>query len=310
MPFDGRLLGGVSLMAAVVDTGSFAKTAEKLEMSPSGVSRAIARLEERVGIRLFDRNTRSLRLTAEGMRFYEEVMPHLEGIERAAGNASGAMHRVEGRLRVQVDPFFSALIMAPHLPNFCRSYPDLRIEVFTRDVIGDLISDGMDVAERFGPQPNSSLVARRLLETRILTVAAPAYLKRRGTPAKPKDLGSHDCLQFRNPQSGQPFDWEFHRGQVIQPVITQGTLLLTDVSTMINACVAGAGVAQLMSLGIQPLLASGALLELFPDWPDEVFPLYAIYPSRRHPPAKVRAFLDFCLQITRDMSGRHPGAQR
>lgn len=300
MQFDGRLLGGVSLLAAVVEAGSFARTAERLEMSPSGVSRAIARLEASVGIRLFDRNTRSLRLTSEGQRFYEEVMPHLEAIGMATGRASGAAHRVEGRLRVQVDPFFSALVMAPHLPAFCQRYPDLHIEVLTREVIGDLVSDGVDVAVRFGPQPSSSLVARRLLETRILTVAAPSYLERCGRPATPQELEAHDCLQFRDPQTGHPFDWEFQKGRVTLPVATRGTLLLTDVGTMINACVAGAGIAQLMSLGLQPLLASGALVELFPDWPDEVFPLYAIYPSRRHPPAKVRAFLDFCLQITRD----------
>lgn len=300
MPFDGRLLGGVSLLAAVVEAGSFAKAAERMGMSPSGVSRSMARLEARVGIRLLDRNTRSLRLTAEGRHFYDEVMPHLEGIEIAAGRASKAAHRVEGRLRVNVDPFFSALVMAPHLPAFCQDHPDLQIEVFTREAIGDLVSDGMDVAVRFGPQPDSSLVARRLLETRILTVAAPSYLKRRGTPAKPAELAMHDCLQFRDPQTGHPFGWEFHRGRTIQPVVTRGPLLLTDVSTMIASCVAGAGVAQLMSLGIQPLLDSGTLVELFPDWPDEMFPLYAIYPSRRHPAAKVRAFLDFCVRITGD----------
>jgi DNA-binding transcriptional LysR family regulator len=302
MAFDGRLLSGVSILASVVEAGSFAKTAENLGMSPSGVSRAIARLEGQVGIRLLDRNTRSLRLTAEGALFYEEVMPHLEGIEIAAGRASGSANRVYGRLRINVDTFFSALVMAPHLPAFCQQYPDLEIEIYTRDAIGDLISDGMDVAVRFGPQPNSSLVARRLLETRILTLAAPSYLARRGTPTKPEDLATHSCLQFRDPSTGHPFDWEFHRGKMILPVTTRGPLLLTDVSTMLTSCLAGAGIAQVMSLGIQPLLESGALIELFPDWPGEVFPLYAIYPSKRHPAAKVRAFLDFCLKISSDVS--------
>lgn len=302
MAFDGRLLGGVSVLAAVVEAGSFAKTAENLGISPSGVSRAVARLEARVGIRLLDRNTRSLRLTAEGARFYEEVMPHLEGIEYAAGRAAGSANRVEGRLRINVDPFFSALVMAPHLPAFCQEYADVQVEVFTRDAIGDLVSDGMDVAVRFGPQPSSSLVARRLLETRILTVAAPSYLRRRGTPSRPDEITGHSCIQFRDPLTGHPFDWEFHRGREVVSVATRGPLLLTDVSTMINSCLAGAGIAQLMSLGIQPLLESGALVELFPDWPGEVWPLYAIYPSKRHPAAKVRAFLDFCLRITSDVS--------
>lgn len=302
MAFDGRLLGGVTVLAAVVEAGSFAKTAEVLNISPSGVSRAVARLEARVGIRLLDRNTRHLRLTSEGARFYEEVMPHLEGIEYAAERASDSANRVEGRLRINVDPFFSAIVMAPHLPAFCQQYPDIQIEVYTRDSVGDLVSDAIDVAVRFGPQPSSTLVARRLLETRILTVAAPSYLARKGTPKRPEDIAKHECIQFRDPISGHPFPWEFHRAKEVRPVSAGGPLLLTDVSTMINSCLAGAGIAQLMALGIQPLLESKALVELFPDWPGEVWPLYAIYPSRRHPAAKVRAFLDFCLKITGDVS--------
>lgn len=299
--FDGRLLSGVSILAAVVEGGSFARAAEVLGLSPSGVSRAVSRLESRVGVRLLDRTTRSLRLTAEGARFYEDVIPHLEGIEAAAGMAAGSAKQVRGRLRVNVDPFFSGLVMAPHLPAFCSKFPELHIEIFTRDPMDDLVSGGMDVAVRFGPQPSSSMVARRLLETRILTVASPSYLERYGAPKRPEELADHACLQFRDPRTGHPFDWEFHRGRQILPVATKGPLLLTDVTTMLNACVAGAGIAQVMSLGVQSLLESGRLVELFPDWPGEVFPLYAVYPSRRNPPAKVRAFLDFCLYIAGDI---------
>jgi DNA-binding transcriptional LysR family regulator len=299
MPFDGRLLAGVSVLAAVVEAGSFAKAAELLGLSPSGVSRAVARLENRVGVRLLDRTTRSLRLTAEGARFYEDVIPHLEGIEDAAGIASGSANQVRGRLRINVDPFFSGLVLAPHLPVLCAKYPELEIEIYTRDAIGDLVSDGMDLSVRFGVQPASSMVARLLLETRILTVASPAYLKQRGQPRRPEDLIHHQCLQFRDSQTGHPFEWEFQRGRTVVPITTSGQILLTDVNTMLTTCLAGAGIAQVMALGVQTYLDNGQLVELFPDWPGEVFPLYAVHPSRRNPAAKVRAFIEFCLEMTR-----------
>ncbi|ODN68940.1 LysR family transcriptional regulator [Methylobrevis pamukkalensis] len=299
MNFDGRILSGVGVLAAVVERGSFAGAAETLGLTPSGVSRSISRLENRLGIRLFDRTTRSLHLTDEGARFYEAIVSHLEGIEEAAGAASGAASAVRGRLRVNVDPFFSGLVLAPRLAAFTERFPELQIEIHTRDDVGDLVSEGMDVAVRFGPQPSSSLISRLLLETRILTVAAPSYLEARGRPKRPEDLSGHACIQFRDPLTGRPFEWEFRRGQEDLPVPTTGPLLLTDVNTMLQACLAGAGVAQVMSLGIGQWLASGALIDLFPDWPDETFPLYAIHPSRRHPAAKVRAFLNFCSGLAR-----------
>ncbi|WP_042698995.1 LysR family transcriptional regulator [Azospirillum sp. B506] len=299
MNFDGRILSGVGVLAAVVERGTFAAASEMLGLTPSGVSRSISRLETRLGIRLFDRTTRSLHLTDEGARFYEAVVMHLEGIEEAAGAASGAASSVRGRLRVNVDPFFSGLVLAPHLPGFTERYPELQIEIHTRDDVGDLVSEGMDIAVRFGPQPPSSLISRLLLETRILTVAAPSYLAAHGKPKRPEDLCDHACIQFRNPLTGRPFEWEFRRGEQILPVPTTGPLLLTDVNTMLQACLAGAGVAQVMSLGSRHWIASGALIDLFPDWPDETFPLHAIQPSRRHPAAKVRAFLDFCAELAR-----------
>ncbi|MFH1558216.1 MAG: LysR family transcriptional regulator, partial [Pseudomonadota bacterium] len=202
MNFDGRILSGVGVLAAVVERGTFAGASEMLGLTPSGVSRSISRLENRLGIRLFDRTTRSLHLTDEGMRFYEAVVSHLEGIEEAAGAASGAASAVRGRLRVNVDPFFSGLVLAPHLGSFLERYPELQIEIHTRDDVGDLVSEGMDVAVRFGPQPSSSLISRLLLETRILTVVAPSYLEAHGKPKRPEDLSDHACIQFRNPLTG------------------------------------------------------------------------------------------------------------
>jgi DNA-binding transcriptional LysR family regulator len=299
MAFDGRLLSGVSVLAAVVEGGSFVKAANALGLSASGVSRAIGRLESRLGVRLLDRTTRSSRLTDEGTRFYHEVAPLLTGIEEAAIQASGSSKTVRGRLRVNVDPYFSRLVLAPRLADFLARYPDLEIEAITRDEMGDLVADGFDVAIRFGPPAESSLVVRRLLETRILTVAAAAYIERNGRPQSPLHLAHHACIQFRDPVTGRPFAWEFHRGREVAPVVAKGPLTVSDVGTLLGACLAGAGIAQVMALGVQDILDQGRLIDLFPDWPDETFPLYAIHPSRRQPPAKVRAFIDFCVETIR-----------
>ena len=294
---NARILGGVSTLAAVVESGSFVKAAEALGVTQSAVSRAVSRLETRLGIRLLHRTTRSVKLTAEGQRFYEEIAPMLSGIRDAVTSATGAAAAVSGRLRVNIDPFVSRLLLARQIGSFLNRYPELSLELITRDSLGDLIGEGFDVAVRFGDPPTSSLVVRKVLDTRILTVAAPSYIERHGRPTKPSELSRHHCIQFRNPGTGQPFEWEFHRGRKIVPVKTSGHLLLTDVGTMLGACIAGVGIAQVMALGIQDLLDGGQLVELFPDWPNEKFPLFALYPSRTLPPAKLRAFLDFVWKV-------------
>ncbi len=296
---DDRLLNGISVLAAVVEAGSFVRAATALGITQPAVSRAIARLEARIGVRLLDRTTRSLTLTADGRRLYEEVSPLLSTIGEAITQASGSSTIVRGQLRVNMDPIFSSLLVAPHLGRFLDRYPELSLELLTSSVLGDLVSEGFDLAIRFvEPPTSSSLVARKLLETRVVTVAAPSYLKKHGQPAKPTDLASHRCLQFRNPVTGQPFEWEFHRGRKIIPIKTTGSLLLTDPQTLVRSCVAGAGIAQLLALAVQDRLNRGELIDLFPNWPDEKFPLYALYPSRHLPPAKLRAFLDFIFELT------------
>jgi DNA-binding transcriptional LysR family regulator len=296
MPFDGRLLAGVSVLAAVVEAGSFARAAETIGLSPSGVSRAIGRLEARIGVRLVHRTTRSVTLTDEGERFYAQVGPLLSGIEEAATTVTGDARAVRGRLRVNVHPLFSHLVLAPRIASFMSRYPDLDVELLARDELGDLSGEGIDVAVRFGESASSSLVARKLLETRVLTVATPDYIKQHGRPKTPQELLDHICIQFRDPLTRRPYEWEFRDGKKLVMVQTRGPLLVTDAETMLGACLAGAGIAQIFALSVHELLRKKQLVELFPDWPGETFPLYAFYPSRRHVPAKVRSFIDFCLE--------------
>ncbi|HBP48466.1 LysR family transcriptional regulator [Pseudomonas sp. FSL R10-0056] len=296
-----RLLEGVDVMAAVVDARSFGGAAEVLDMSQSGVSRAIARLETRLGIRVFERTTRSVRLTDEGRSFYEEVMPLIDALAEATGSAASDAQKVRGRLRVNVDPLFARLILGPRLGAFMDSHPELEMELRSKEDLGDLIADGFDIAIRFGhPQP-SSLVARKLLDTRVLAMASPAYLERFGHPKDPMELetSDHRCILFREPVTGRPFAWEFHQRRKKVTVKPQGMLTVNDPGTVYSTCLAGLGIAQLFELGIEEYTSSRQLVQLFPDWSEQRFPLYAYYPSRHHVPAKTRALLDFVAGLVR-----------
>ena len=296
---DGRLLTGVTVLNAVIESGGFSRAAEALGISASGVSHAIARLEARLGVRLLDRTTRSVALTDEGRRFYERVRPSLDEIEEAAIDAAGASARVRGRLRVNVDPLFSRLVLAGHLGQFLAQYPDLSLETITREQVGDLVADGVDVAVRFGDPQGASLVSRKLADIQVLTVASPAYLQRHGRPSTPQELAKHHCIDFRDPLTGRPYEWEFHRRGEVLPVGISSRLILSDAGTMLTECLAGTGICQVLAIAVKDQLADGQLINLFPDWPDERFPLYALYPSRHHPAAKVRAFIEFVSQAVR-----------
>lgn len=295
MVFDSRLLAGVGVLAAVVESGNFAKAAETLGLTPSGVSRAVARLEMRLGVRLFDRTPRAVTLTDEGRRFHAQIGSLLAEIEAAADEVSGAAVTVGGCLRVNVDPWFARWVLAPRLPKFLTDYPALTLELVIRDTLGDLVREGFDAAVRFGEPEPSSLIVRKLMETRILTCAAPSYLAKHGTPEHPRDLEQHECLMFRDPVTGRPFPWEFRRGGEVIRVKVGGRLVVNDLATKLNACTAGHGISQSLALGLDPLLECGELVQILPDWAEERFPLYAYYPSRHLPPAKVRAFVDFVV---------------
>ena len=206
MELDGRLLAGLSILVAVVEGRSFTRAAETVGLSASGVSRAVSRLEERIGVRLLDRSTRALRLTDEGERFYTLAAPHLDAIVDAANVVGGASKTVRGKLRASVNQIIAQTLLGPKMAEFAARYPNLSLEFMPPAEAGDLIGSGIDVAIRFGGQVDSAMSSRLLLETRVLTVAAPAYIKKYGRPVKPADLEKHSCIQFPDPQTGKPFE--------------------------------------------------------------------------------------------------------
>jgi len=312
---DGGLVGNLLALAAVAESGSFGRAASRLGKTQPAVSRAIQRLEDRLRAKLVHRTSRHVEVTDAGHELLAKVLPLLQGIEDATVGASSQTSVVSGTLRVACDARFAQLVLAPELTQFLRNHPALQLKLETRNDLSDLVSDGFDLAIRFGPPTVSTLVCRRLYSARILTVAAPSYLEQRGRPRSPQDLvdDGHECILAIDPSTGRPFEWEFWRGDEKVKVAVRGSLTVTEAGTKIGACLAGHGIAQVIDLGIDTHLRAGTLAPVLTDWPDETFPLYVYYPSRNHVPAKVRAFIDFVASMMpgpqvegRDASQRLP----
>ncbi|MGC6399003.1 LysR family transcriptional regulator [Sphingomonas sp. FW199] len=297
MRFDGRLLSGIGVLGAVIEAGSFARAGEAMGLTQPAVSRAVARLEARIGIRIFNRSARAISLTEEGRRFYEAVGPLIAGIEEAADLASGSRAAVRGTLRVNVDGTFGHLVLAPRIKTFLDLYPELRVEIFVRDSIGDFVADALDVAVRFGDLGSRSLHTERLLDTRVVTCASKAYLNAHGTPTIPADLlVGHQCVTIRDPVTGRPFEWEFRRGREVIPFEPVGRVMVNDTGSLIGACRSGAGIVQLLELYVDARLQDD-IVQILPDWSDETFPLNAYYRKSEWMPAKTRAFLAFVRSL-------------
>lgn len=297
--FDRHSLDGLGVLRTVVEAGSFVRAGEALGLTQSAVSRAISRLEERVGVRLFRRTARSISLTDEGLRFYESVAPHLSAIADATVEAGGSRAKVRGHLRVNVDGGIGQFVLTPNLAPFLAQHPELSVELAVHDRLGDLVREGFDVAVRFGIPEPSALKSRLLLRTRIVTCASPAYLARYGMPCRPRDIEKHPCILMRDPATGRPFGWEFVRGRKIVPVNVSGQLMVNGIGPLLAACLSGQGIAQLLDLYTRELVADGRLVQVLPEWADETYPLYAYHHSAQLMSAKVRAFLDFVVALTR-----------
>jgi DNA-binding transcriptional LysR family regulator len=299
MAFDSRFISGLGVVAAVIEAGNFARAGERLQLTQSGVSRAIQRLEERIGVRLFERTSKSMRLTEDGQRFCAEALPLLSQLEEVAEIMARGRQTLRGRLRANVDPTFARTILAPRLDQVLNAHPNLEVDLVVRDRLGDIVAEGFDVAVRLGfPEP-SALIARRLAQYRIFTCASPKYLREHDHLRMPRDLEKqrHECIHFRDPVTQLPFPWEFHQGKKVITISAQGRLVVNDAQVHLEACLAGLGVAQMLELTSAPFIKGGKLINLFPTWSDELFPLYAYHSSNRLVPLKVRTFIDFIVHL-------------
>lgn len=283
---------------AVVESGTLSRAAERLETTPGAVSRRIASLEQRLGLRLLNRTTRRLGLTEAGERYYEDVVGILRALAEAEDRVTHLSDAPRGNLRVAAPLSFGVRTLAPLLPGFADRYPDLRVSIDLDDRLVDILGSGADLALRIGPLEDSTLVARRICDYRRVVCAAPSYLERRGEPVSPADLVGHACLHYSNIALKE--EWVFAvgtretgGGQGLQTVEVTGPLCANNGDLLRRVAVGGMGICALPEFIAAEDLAAGRLTAILTDFEAPTLPLWALWPSRRFVPAKVRVFVDY-----------------
>ena len=284
-------LTSIEVFARVVETGSFAAAAERLGIGRAAASKHVLRLEERLGARLLNRTTRRVGLTEEGAAFYERCSRILAELEEAEHDLGAARREPRGTLRINAPVSFGVLHLGAAIGAFAIRYPQVRIALALNDRFVDLVEEGFDVAVRIGRLPSSSLVARRICETRLVPVASPGYWARHGKPALPEDLRRHNCLIYTL-QAGS--DWRFVGADGAEHHVTVGgSISASNGDVLRAAALDGVGVALLPDFIAGPDVRRGDLVEALPSYRPPVLGVHAVYPPTRHVPAKLRAFIDF-----------------
>ncbi len=275
-----------------VEHRGFSAAARELQLTPSAVSKQISRLEDRLGVRLFQRTTRQLHLTDEGRAFYERCVAVLDEIQHAEEAVSELRGQVRGVLRVVAVAAFARVQLLPILPEFMARYPELKLSLRLSERSVDLIDTGTDVALQLSEMlDDESLVAKRLFTNRRLVCAAPSYLDRHGIPEVPEDLLNHNCLTH---SSFIHFnDWEFESPEGTKVLHVSGNFDTNSATALYEAVLAGVGVARLATFLVGHDLSAGRLVPLLTDYVHEKSSLLVVYPHRRHLSTKVRAFVDF-----------------
>lgn len=298
MKTDGVVLEGLEVFVAAAKKQSFSGAARELSISQAGVSRSIASLEKRLGLRLFERTTRQVVLTNEGAKFHARVSPLLESLQDVVTKTLDDKGAARGMLRVAVDTVFLNLISPAALARFLAQNSELTLDLITKDRRSDLRAESLDLDIRFGDVPQGSFIRKKLGETKVLTVATPRYIERCGKLQSPSDLlkRDHVIINFCDPITARPFEWIFRNKKKEEvSVPTDGRVIVNDIANMHGLCLAGFGIAQVLEVAVRDQLRDGRLIALLPDWQEEVFPLIAIYPSRQHTPLKTKAFLNFVV---------------
>ncbi|HYZ34045.1 MAG TPA: LysR family transcriptional regulator [Crenalkalicoccus sp.] len=285
----------LGVFVRVVEHGGFTAAARKLGLSASAVTKTVARLEDELGTQLFNRTTRRLRPTDYGQEFYERCVGILADLEDAETNLRRGSAVSRGRIRAVVPFSFGRVTLVPELPRFFERYPDIALDLSFSDMAVDLISEGYDVAVRTGQIGDSRFTTRLLTRGPQITFAAPSYLARRGVPARPEDLQRHNCIVGR---FGPEWSFRAPDGSP-RTVRVGGNAVINSGDALREAAVAGLGIAQGTWWLVRKDLESGALRSLLEDWIPEGNPVSVLYPPQRHLPAKLRAFIDFLVEITR-----------
>ena len=291
---------------AVVDRASFARAADHLGLSPSALSQIIRQLENRLGVRLLNRTTRSVSPTEPGRRLHERVAPMLREMDDAVAQAIGETTRVAGTLRINTLSMAAKKVIAPRLGRFHASHPDVVLDIVIDDGLTDIAGDGFDAGIRVGARLQKDMIAVRLTpDVELQAVASPEYLARHGEPKTPADLQRHACINWRFPGSGKIAAWEFRKKEKVVDVMVGGTVIANHQDIVVPAALQGLGILYAYNDdGIADALQDGRLKRVLADWSPTVPGLHLYYSSRRYVLPALRAFID-CL-LDRDLSQARP----
>jgi len=281
---------GLVAFVRTVDAGSFSAASRLIGSSQSAVSKSVARLERRLGVRLIQRSTRTLSLTAEGTAYYERVAPLLRAIEEAEDVVQVASE-AKGLLRVSAPQEFGRLLIATWAPEFLARHPAVKLELNVTDRNVDIIREGYDLAIRMGALRDTELVSRKLADLHWILVASPAYLEKRGRPETIEDLRSHSCVRYLT--AGRPWPFEFASGESVVP---DGQFDTDDSGSIRQAALNAAGIAYQLRMTVTDYLKEGRLVEVLPHLAMPALPAYALHAFGRQLPIRGRLFIDFLVE--------------
>jgi len=291
----GSDFAGLSAFAAVVRHGNFVRAAAHLGVTPSALSQTIRQLEERMGVRLLNRSTRSVAPTSAGAKLHARLDPAIRELESAVNEAVATRDRPAGPLRINLPRAAATSLVAPRLGRFHQDNPDVVLDLTIDDSLTDIVAGRYDAGIRLGERLEKDMIAVRLTgEMEMMAVASPRYLTRRGVPETPGDLHAHACINWRWPSDGSIYRWEFEEDGAEFEVAVEGPLIASDVELVLQGALRDIGIAYTADERIPAWIAEGRLVRVLQRF-SPIFPgFHLYYPNRRHQPPALRAFID-CL---------------
>ncbi|EGR2607968.1 LysR family transcriptional regulator [Vibrio alginolyticus] len=294
-------LSAMRVYIRVIQTGSFSAAAREQNTSQATVSKKVAALEDKLGVKLITRTSRELSLTQAGQEYYEHCKNIVQEIDEVEASVRSQVSSPKGLLRIAAAAPLSRLLLAPLLAEFLYAYPDIEVDMVIDERHIDLVSEGIDVAIRAKKLEDSSLIARPLFNNPLLLVASPSYLKKYGAPTQPIELKTHNCIVYTFNRSLNNWHFMDHDQDISVPV--RGAFRSNSGETNLEMALAGLGITQLPIWMVDKHLESGELVRVLKEFPSDSVPINAIYPHSRHVPLKVRCFVSF---IQERIHGRYP----
>ena len=296
-------LQAMELFVLVAETGTLTRAADSLGIPKATATTLIQKLEATLGVRLLNRTTRSVNMTADGVAYYERCIDIL-GRVRETEESLGKQHATpRGRLRVDVPTLMASSVIVPALPQFLSRYPDIELALASSERRADLIEEGIDCAVWSGEIQEANLVARRVGYLYFATCAAPSYIAKYGEPQHPRDLEQHRCINHFSHRTGKVADWVFSKGGARVQTSLRGYVALEDENSYVAAAEAGLGIAQIPAFILKESMERGTLDLVLGDWFPEPSPLYVVYPQQRHLSGRIRVFVDWVAEMLAEHDG-------